>query len=104
MIIRILKICGKSICRPFELIFNECISKKKLFNDRNKSRVNDKRSFISNPYLFMATHCVYSYTHYQGISVTIFFVRRQFYQTFLKLSGAFNLKINTITVTITNIC
>ena len=24
--IRILKICGKSICRPLELIFNECIS------------------------------------------------------------------------------
>ena len=24
--IRMLKICGKSICRPLELIFNECIS------------------------------------------------------------------------------
>ena len=58
IIIRILKICGKSICRLFELIFNECISKKKLFNDRNKSRVNDKKSFISNPYLFMATRFV----------------------------------------------
>ena len=92
IIIRILKICGKSICRLLELIFNERISKKKLFNDRNKSRVNDKRSFISNPYLFMATRFVYSYTHHQAISVTIFFVRRQFYQTFLKLSGAFNLK------------
>ena len=29
IIIWILKICGKSICRLFELIFNECISKKK---------------------------------------------------------------------------
>ena len=93
IIIRILKICGKSICRLFELIFSERISKKKLFNDRNKSRVNDKRSFISNPYLFMAMRFVYSCTHYQVISVTIFFVRRQFYQTLLKLSGAFNLQL-----------
>ena len=23
--IRMLKICGKSICKPFELIFNECM-------------------------------------------------------------------------------
>ena len=29
IIIRILRICGKSICRLLELIFNECISKKK---------------------------------------------------------------------------
>ena len=72
IIIRILKICGKSICRPFELIFNECISKKKLFNDRNKSRVNDKRSFIGNPYLFKATLFVYNYTHFKPISVTTF--------------------------------
>ena len=93
IIIRIWKICGKSICRLLELIFNERISKKKLFNDRNKSRVNDKRSFINNPYLFMATRLVYSYTHHQAISVTIFFVRRQFYQTLLKLSGAFNLQL-----------
>ena len=32
-------------------------------------------------------------THYQAISVTIFFVARQFYQTLLKLPGAFNLQL-----------
>ena len=38
----------------------------------------------------LAMHFVDNYTYYQAISVTIFFVRRQFYQTLLKLSGAFN--------------
>ena len=35
-------------------------------------RVNNKRSFIDNPYLFLATRFVYNYTHYQAISVTNF--------------------------------
>ena len=34
--------------------------------------LNDKRSFINNPYLFLATGFVYNYTHYQAISVIIF--------------------------------
>ena len=37
-----------------------------------KERENDKRSFIDNPYLLLATRFVYNYTHYQAISVTIF--------------------------------
>ena len=34
--------------------------------------LNDKRSVINNPYLFLATAFVYNYTHYQAISVIIF--------------------------------
>ena len=41
----------------------------------------------------LVMHFVDNYTHYEAISVTIFFVRRQFYQTLLKLSGAFNLQL-----------
>ena len=44
----------------------------KLFNDRNKPKVNKKRSVIDNTYLFLATRFVYNYTHYQVISVTDF--------------------------------
>ena len=43
----------------------------KLFNDRNKPRVSNKRSFINNPYLFLATCFTYNYTQYQAISVMI---------------------------------
>ena len=35
-------------------------------------RLNDKRSFIDNPYLFLATRVVYNDTHYQAISVITF--------------------------------
>ena len=35
-------------------------------------RLNDKRSFIDNPYLFLATRFVYNDTHYQAISVITF--------------------------------
>ena len=57
-------------------------------------RVNNKRSFIDKPYLFFAdAFFVYNYTHYQAISVTNAYVRRQFYQTLLKLPGAFNLQL-----------
>ena len=35
-------------------------------------RLNDKRSFIDNPYLFFATRFVYNDTHYQAISVITF--------------------------------
>ena len=45
----------------------------KQFNDQNKPRVNNKRSFIDNPYLFLAVRFVHNYTHYPAISVTIFF-------------------------------
>ena len=65
----------------------------RLINDQNKPRGNNKRSFINNPYLFLATRFAYNYTYYQVISVTIFFVRKQFYQTLLKLAGAFNLRL-----------
>ena len=34
--------------------------------------VNNKISFIDNPYLFFATRFVCNYTHYKAISVTIF--------------------------------
>ena len=44
----------------------------KLFKDRNKPSVNNKRSFINHPYSFLATRFVYNYTHYQAISVTNF--------------------------------
>ena len=37
-----------------------------------KARVNNKRSFIDNPYLFLPTRFMYNYTHYQTISVTNF--------------------------------
>ena len=37
---------------------------------RNKPKANNKRLFIDNPYLFLATHFMYNYTHYQAISVT----------------------------------
>ena len=32
--------------------------RKKLFDDRNKPRVNNKISFIDNPYLFFVIHFV----------------------------------------------
>ena len=49
---------------------NELLSKRinknyKLLNDRNKPTVNNKRSFIDNPYLFLTTCFVYNYTHYK---------------------------------------
>ena len=46
------------------------------------SRVNDKRSFNDNPYLFLTTRFVYNYTYYQAISVTIF-CKKTVYQTLL---------------------
>ena len=52
-----------------------------------------KRLFIDNPYLFLAKRFVGNYTHYQTISVTNCFVRRQFYQSLVKLPGAFNLQL-----------
>ena len=48
---------------------------------------------MDNPYLFLVTRFMYNYTHYQAISVAMFFGRRQFYQTLLKLYGAFNLQM-----------
>ena len=57
IIIRTLKICEKSICRLFELIFNECISKKKLFNYRNKSRVTKDRLSAIHIYLWRRVSC-----------------------------------------------
>ena len=54
-------------------------------------KVNDKISFIDNPYLLLATRFAYNVllSHF----CNNFFVRRQFYQTLLKLSGAFNLQL-----------
>ena len=52
--------------------FNYLEIRNKVFNDRNKLRVNNKRSFINNSYLFLVTRFVYNYTHYQTISVTNF--------------------------------
>ena len=37
--IRMLKICGKSICRPLELIFNECISNGVFSSEWKKGNV-----------------------------------------------------------------
>ena len=37
----------------------------------NKSRANDKRSFIDNPYLFLVTRLVYNYTHSGLITLVI---------------------------------
>ena len=34
--------------------------------------MNNKRLFINNPELFLATRFMYNYTNYQAISVTIF--------------------------------
>ena len=51
---------------------------------RNKTRVNDKRSFIDSPYLLLATRFVYNYTHYQAISVTIFFRKKTVSSGFIK--------------------
>ena len=64
--------------------------------ERNQVK-NDKRSFIDNPYLFLATHFVYNYTHYQTISATDFFKRSSLEHL------TYNCCINTITVTITDI-
>ena len=47
-------------------------------NYLNKSRVNDKRWFIDNPYLSLATRFVYNYRHYQAIFVTIFSLKNSF--------------------------
>ena len=52
--------------------FNYLEIRNKVFNDRNKLRVNNKRPFINNSYLFLVTRFVYNYTHYQTISVTNF--------------------------------
>ena len=54
--------------------FSKCFYEllKSLFNDQNKLRVSNKRSFMDNPYLFLAMRFMYSYTHYQAISVTVF--------------------------------
>ena len=47
--IRMLKICGKSICRPLELIFHECISNGIFPSERKNGNVvpihkeNDRR-------------------------------------------------------------
>ena len=64
----------------------------KLFNDRNKPRVNKKRSFIDNPYFFGDAFFVQLYT-LSSHFCNNFFVQRQFYQTLLKLPGAFNLQL-----------
>ena len=66
-------------------IFQSFRNKKyKLFNDRNKSRVNDKRSCIGSRYLFGDTSGVQLYT-LSSHFCNNFFLRR-------KLSGAFNLQ------------
>ena len=45
-----------------------------LIDLRNRNdKVNDKRSFVDNLYLFLATRFVYNYTLYDAISVTNFF-------------------------------
>ena len=45
-----------------------------LIDLRNRNdKVNDKRSFVDNLYLFLATRFVYNYTLYDAIYVTNFF-------------------------------
>ena len=51
-----------------------------------------EKSFINNLYFFGYTFCVQLYTLSSHFCDN-FFVRRQFYQTLLKLSGAFNLQL-----------
>ena len=51
----------------FDDMIADMINNKKI---NSIVRVNSRRSFIDNPYLFLATHFVYNYTHYQAISVT----------------------------------
>ena len=51
----------------FDDMIADMINNKKI---NSIVRVNNRRSFIDNPYLFLATHFVYNYTHYQAISVT----------------------------------
>ena len=66
------------------------------------SRVNDKRSFIDNPYLFLATRFVYNYTHHQAVSKIVFSKEDSFirlYQSSLE-HLTYNCYINTITATI----
>ena len=58
-------------------------STKPLFQDL-LSLVNDKRSFIDNRYLFLATCFVYNYTHYHAISITVFFRKNTVLSKFLQ--------------------
>ena len=79
--------------RLIQIVTKFCRSVNMRCNRSSNYRISDKISFIDNPYLFLATRFVYNYTHHQAIFVTICFLRRQFYQTLLKLSGAFNLEL-----------
>ena len=64
--------------------------KQKLFDDQNKPRVNNKWSFIDNPYLILTTCFVYTLSSH---FCNNFFVRRKFYQTLIKFPGPFNLQM-----------
>ena len=72
---------------------HHCIKKKrksnwinwqKSFNDRNKPRVSNKRLFIKNPYLLLATRSMYKLYTLSTRFFNNFFVRRQCYHIFVR--------------------
>ena len=65
-----------------------------------KPRLNNKKSFINNPYLFLAVRFVCNFKHYQAISIAIFC--QALSQSSLEHLNC-NCFINAITVTIINI-
>ena len=76
----------------------------RTFNERNELSVNNNRSFIDNPNLFLMTRFIQNQSHYQTIFVIIFcrktsFIKIQSSQDHLN----YNFYINTIPVATVNV-
>ena len=61
--IRMLKICGKSICRPLELIFSECISNGVFPSEWKKGNVVPihKKNDRQQTFFSIVTHSIIAY-------------------------------------------